>query len=285
MSAIEDTLRKRAAELLDSGEVSCVIGWEAGRFENQTTPCFITDAGQTDRLVYNRHCVNALGKYVFDMRGQGKVALCTRGCESRAINRMIEDNQIKREDVYLLGLPCQGMVYRHDEGTVLKKCAECRHQAPVVFDEMLGEASPDNLPSDRFGMVERLENMSREVRADEFDAIFSKCIRCYACRDVCPCCTCRTCFVDQRRAGWLGKQNNLNENRFYGLTRAFHIADRCIECGECERVCPMNLPLMLINRKLIKDMNELFGEFESGMDTENADAMRHYRTDDVEEFM
>lgn len=285
MSAIENKLRTRAAELLESGEVTCVIGWESGRFKNQTTPCFITDASQVDRLVYNRHCVNALGKYVFDMRGHGKLALCTRGCESRAINRMIEDNQLKREDVYLLGLPCKGMVYRHDEDTLIDKCAECRHQAPVIFDEMLGEAQPDRTPADRFGKVERYEAMPREERADEFDTIFSKCIRCYACRDVCPCCTCRTCFVDQRRADWLGKQNNLNENRFYGLTRAFHIADRCIECGECERVCPMNLPLMIINRKLVKDMNELFGEFESGMDTSNADVMRNFRTDDVEEFM
>ena len=47
----------------------------------------------------------------------------------------------------------------------------------------------------------------------------------------------------------------------------------------------MNLPLMLINRKLIKDMNDLFGEFESGMDTNNADVLRNYKLDDVEEFM
>lgn len=129
--------------------------------------------------------------------------------------------------------------------------------------------------------------MSREDRKKYFDDAFTRCIRCYACRDVCPCCTCRECFTDQRREGWLGKQGNLNENRFYGLTRVMHIGDRCIECGECERVCPMDLPLMAINRKVVRDMNDLFGEFEAGMETEEPKevALGTYKLDDVEEFM
>ena len=94
-----------------------------------------------------------------------------------------------------------------------------------------------------------------------------------------------TCFADERNTGWLGKQNNLKENRFYGITRAFHVSDRCIGCGECERVCPMGLPLMTVNRKLTNDMQLLFGKTESGMTTENDDALNHFDRNDIEEFM
>lgn len=286
MSDIQDKLRARAKELLESGEVKSFIGWEAGRFENQTTPLIITDAKDTDRIIYNEYCANTVAKYVRDVKPNGKVALCVRGCDSRAVNRMIADLDFVREDVYLIGLPCSGMKDRKT-GELFKKCTECRHNNPVVFDEMIGEPAPQMEPAEgRFDVVKKLEDEPRDERDAYFDRIFRKCIRCYACRDVCPCCTCRKCFVDQHRVGWQGKQNNLAENRFYQLTRVMHIADRCIECGECERVCPMNLPLMEFNRKAIMDMNDLFGEFEAGLtDNEPKSALITYELGDVEEFM
>ena len=65
-----------------------------------------------------------------------------------------------------------------------------------------------------------------------------------------------------------------------------HIGDRCIECGECERACPMDLPLMKLNRKVIQDLNDLFGEFESSMSLEDTtEPLIEYRLDDREEFM
>ena len=286
MADIQETVRKRARELLESGEVASFIGWEAGRFPNQTTPFITSDPAQTDRLVWNEYCVNTLAKYTLDEKGKGKVGVCVRGCDSRAINRLMSDSQLTRDQVYLLGIPCPGMKDRHT-GDVLTKCRECRHHNPVVYDELLGDEVEVPEPEGRWAQVEELEAMSREDRKKYFDDAFTRCIRCYACRDVCPCCTCRECFTDQRREGWLGKQGNLNENRFYGLTRVMHIGDRCIECGECERVCPMDLPLMAINRKVVRDMNDLFGEFEAGMETEEPKevALGTYKLDDVEEFM
>ncbi len=207
-----------------------------------------------------------------------------RGCDARAINRMITDNQLTRDDVYLIGLACPQMKDRKT-GEVLSKCAACRHRNPVIFDEMIGEPVEETPPADRFEQATLIEALDRVGRQDFFNEAWEKCMRCYACRNVCPCCTCRTCFVDARNVGWLGKQNNINENRFYGIIRAFHVSDRCIECGECERACPMDLPLMALNRKLAKDMTSLFGDYESGMDTETPDALRTYKLDDLEEFM
>jgi ferredoxin len=306
---VTQKLRLRAKELLESGEVVSVIGWEAGRFENQTTPAFITDANKVDRLIFNEYCVNTLGKYVLSEKLDGKVAVCVRGCESRGINRMISDNQLKRSEVYLLGLPCPGMVESPEvshasepshapeaSSKLLSKCAFCTHRQPVVFDEYLGtcEATDETLgglipkpidPSERFSDVEELEALSLDERNAYFEKLYNNCIRCYACREVCPCCTCRECFVDQARAGWQGKQNNLEENRFYNLTRVFHIGDRCVECGECERVCPMELPLMKINRKMVKDLTTLFSVPEAGLDSETISPLNTYDVADLEEYL
>ena len=281
---VTETVRKRARELLESGEVAVFVGWEMGRFEHQRTPLICLDAADTDRLVFDEWCANNLAKYATDLKVRGKVGLCVRGCDSRAVNRLIADNQLDRGDVHLVGLPCP-QIRDRKTGAVLNKCKACRHRNPVVSDELACDEVDETPPEDRWDQATIVSAMERVARQDFFNDAWSKCLRCYACRNVCPCCTCRICFVDQRAVGWLGKENNLTENRFYGLIRAFHISDRCIECGECERVCPMNLPLMALNRKLVCDMNELFGEYESGVGEGRPDALHTYSTDDIEEFM
>ena len=284
MQETQQALRKRVAELLENGTVVTFLGWESGRFANQTTPIVISDPAQAEKLVWNEYCVNTLAKYTRDLAHRGRVGVVVRGCDSRGIVRLINDKVITREDVYLIGVGCPGM--RDMQGNPLKKCRECRHQNAVLFDEFLGDKVDETTPDGRFAEVEAIEAMSQKERAAYFESVYSKCIRCYACRDVCPCCTCRECFVDARREDWVGKQNNLPENRFYGITRVMHIGDRCIECGECERVCPMDLPLMTMNRKVIRDMNELFGEFESGMEIgEPKEKLMTYEISDPEEFM
>ena len=284
MQETQQALRKRVAELLENGTVVTFLGWESGRFANQTTPIVISNPAQSEKLVWNEYCVNTLAKYTRDLAHRGRVGVVVRGCDSRGIVRLINDKEITREDVYLIGVGCPGM--RDMQGNPLKKCRECRHQNAVLFDEFLGDKVDETTPDGRFAEVEAIEAMSQKERAAYFESVYSKCIRCYACRDVCPCCTCRECFVDARREDWVGKQNNLPENRFYGITRVMHIGDRCIECGECERVCPMDLPLMTMNRKVIRDMNELFGEFESGMEIgEPKEKLMTYEISDPEEFM
>lgn len=277
-------VRNRARELFEAGEVSAFAAWEAGRFEGVRSPMVARKGEDVERLVCDDYCAPLIAKYALEHVSEGKVGLVARGCEARAVNRFIADRQLKRDQVYVLGLPCSGMK-DPETGEELKRCAECQKRNPVVFDEMLADEVEEPRPY-RFAEVDRIEAMGREERRAYFDNVYSACIRCYACRNACPVCTCRECFVEQERVGWQGKEHSLDEARFYGLTRAFHVGDRCIECGECERVCPMHLPLMSLVHKQVRDIDRLFGPYEGGgLSDSGPDPLRTYKTDDIEEFM
>ena len=107
MSDIQTALRETARKLLEEGTVTCVIGWGETRFPDKTIPLFVKRPEDAGKLVWNEHCVSGLAKYMLDYRyPEGKLAICVRGCDSRAVNRIVEDKQYNREDLYLIGLPC-----------------------------------------------------------------------------------------------------------------------------------------------------------------------------------
>jgi len=270
-------LRETVKRLLSDGTVDYVIGWELTRFSDKTRPAFITRPENADKLVWNNACVNSLAKYALDDKyPDKKIGICVRGCDSRAVMRLIEDKQLLRENLYLIGLPCDGV-----DADV---CKTCSHKNPVIYDELIDEPVAEK-PADRFAEVKQMEAMNPGERYAFWEAQYSKCIRCYACRNICPACACRECYADQERIGWQGKQMNTAQNQVYGLTRAYHTGDRCIECGECQRVCPMDIPVMRQTGKILKDINELFGDYECGLPDGRSPILAQYDLGDADDFM
>ncbi|MCR4442021.1 MAG: 4Fe-4S dicluster domain-containing protein [Peptococcaceae bacterium] len=295
MKEITQKMRDTARELLSSGQVALVLGWEKGYPWYKSAPTFIDKVEDVERLVFDEFCHNNLSKYLLDLAAvDGKVALFVKGCDSRGVNRLIQDNQVKREQLYIIGIPCPGLKDPDDaagknwgdeiNGAV--KCQDCRFPNPVVYDLLLGEKVPAvERGRETRELIERLEKMKPDERYEFWAGQFNRCIRCYACRNICPACNCRECVFDRAVPEWLGKANNLVENQFMQLTRAIHVAGRCIECGECERACPVNIPLMALNRKIINDIEELFGEEPAGLDPEKKTPLGRFELDDPEKFM
>lgn len=111
----------------------------------------------------------------------------------------------------------------------------------------------------------------------------SRCIRCNACRNVCPACSCEQCVFDNPASGVSQKAavNSFEENLFH-IIRAFHVAGRCTDCGECSRVCPQHIPLHLLNRKFISDIDNFYGEYQAGADPSARPPLGTYTKGDIE---
>ena len=277
MNDIAKKLQDTAKKLLEDGTVQCVIGWGATRFDDKTKPIFVYKPEDSAKLVWNEFCLNSLAKYALDDKyPDGKIGVCVRGCDSRAVNRLVTDKQVKRENLYLIGLPC--------DGKEMEVCKSCAHKNPAEYDVLIGEPV-NEAPGDRFARVLEMEAKTPDERYAFWEAQYEKCIRCYACRNICPACNCRECYADMSRVGWQGKQFNTAQNQVYGLTRAYHTGDRCIECGECERVCSMDIPIMRQTKKILKDINDLFGAYECGLPDSREQILGEYDLGDADDFM
>src|SRR5674476_1312416 len=73
-------------------------------------------------------------------------------------------------------------------------------------------------------------------------------------------------------------------NLSWNITRALHLAGRCVNCGECERFCPVGIPLSLVNRKLQQIVAERY-DYTVSEDPENPAPIGDYRLDDQQEFI
>jgi formate dehydrogenase subunit beta len=244
--------------------------------------------------VWNQGCTHNLVTFLHDkkkpaQRGQDPptVAIVVKPCDSRGLNVLLSEGQIERERVYVIGVTCAGIAAGAgfskggDDNTLQTRCSRCNERVPVVYDVLFGEPPQVDITDD-FADVAELENMTPGQRVAFWLRHYDRCIRCYACRQVCPGCYCNVCMFERDDSLWVGIATEIKEKEAFHLGRAYHLAARCIECNECERVCPMELPLSLLNRKLAQDVRELFG-FRAGMEPVKAPLLN--MLDQVEESL
>lgn len=315
-----DALVERAAALLSDGTVSCIIGWKAGEFVYDVTPAVFEDVESFKRdFVWGDFCGANFSKYlVKETRKpvEGKVLVFLKPCDTYSFNQLLTEHRFDREKVYVIGVSCEGMadinkikaitgdgiadIKATEDGfevstiyddapvkvafddAVADRCQVCKSKKHVAFDELLGEEG-EEMPTKRFEQVEKLEAMTEEERFAFWQNELSRCIRCNACRDVCPACTCENCVFNNPNSGLENKAPASSfEEQMFHIIRAFHVAGRCTDCGECSRVCPQHIPLHLLNRKFIKDIDNFYGEYQAGAEVGSRAPLVNYTKEDIE---
>ncbi len=310
----------RIKELLADKTVDRAIGWRAGDLGCNPEPAYFNSVEDMDKFVYDGFCGANLSKMMIEAaKLEGKTLVCLKPCDTYSFNQLIKEHRVDREKTYIIGVGCKGKldsekikamgikgivsvsgaeidgdaetlkfdtIYGEKEcayaDAMLERCHVCKGKEHMVFDEVIGE-SKDTSTGDRFSEVEKIEAMSPEEKFAFFQAELSKCIRCNACRNACPACSCRKCVFDSNKFDSAQKANTVSfEEKMFHIIRAFHVAGRCTDCGECSRVCPQGIPLHLFNRKFIKDINEFYGEYQAGSDTESKAPLTNFTFDDVE---
>ena len=314
---MQAVMEKRALELLQNGTVNRVLGWTAGEFVYDVTPAVFETAEELQSgFLYNDFCAANLSKYlVKESRKEGKILVFLKPCDTYSFNQLVAEHRILRENVYVIGIECYGKAdveklramgisgitgIRKADGEYIvetiygtetvkaadataERCLTCQSKKHVAFDELIGEDGDVIEDCGRFDMVEKLEAMTPDERFAFWRGELSRCIRCNACRNVCPACTCEQCVFDNPNSGVSQKAavTSFEENMFH-IIRAFHVAGRCTDCGECSRVCPQNIPLHLLNRKFIKDINEFYGTYQAGEDPNAKPPLGTYNKNDRE---
>jgi len=245
-----------------------------------------------------------------------KVGVIVKGCDSRTVIQFIQEGLINRDNVVLIGIPCKGVIsvakvlkeidhesveeilFTNDGEITLKtrqgkkslslkdispdKCRTCQYPTPLIYDHLIGEPiQSDKSPESVYADIKEFEKLGLEERLKYWEKEFDRCIRCYACRNACPMCICQdSCIAETRDPHWISQRLNLTEKFMFHMIHALHLAGRCVECGECERACPMGIPVNKLKRKINLEMKELF-DYEPGVKLDEKPPMFVFNVDEA----
>lgn len=317
-----DELRENIKRLFSDEKLDLVIGWGRGSLPLTSTPLFIHNPDEVDRLIFDETCQNNLAVYLTkDRRRLGKdgkrIGVVVKGCDGRSVVLYAVENQINRENVFIIGVPCDGVFdrkkvlkktggrevleYRIQDDHILVRgrefdlkflkqdilsdsCLTCTYPDAPIHDIFIGNPRSGILIKNEFKIVDDFEKLSLDEKWNTVKDEYSRCVRCYACRNVCPSCYCNECFVDQNDPQWIGKSVEFTDTLIFHLIRNLHVAGRCVGCGACARACPMDIDLLMLNKKITKEIRQRFN-YTAGIDINEKPVLASYCENEEQDFI
>src|SRR5512136_1598201 len=172
-----------------------------------------------------------------------RLGVVARGCDERAYIEMAKRNQIDPDRLFILGFACTG-----EDAQTCHCLAPYPKQLVVGTPPAAGSIKP---------VVEKYDAMSLAERRAFWKQQFSKCIKCYGCRNICPECFCEACAMEDM--AWVEPGLLAPPFPTFHMIRAMHMASRCIACRECENTCPAHIPLTVLYDLMRRDIATLLG--------------------------
>lgn len=321
----QDHIREFATAALNEGKVDYFIGWKQGYNSSEMVPAFVKDASEVAQLEWNPLChhnlVTFLKRNLPGAAAEAKFGLCVKGCDSRTLVSLLQEELLDKEKLYVVGVPCDGIVDRrklekqlaaeivavefpdHDKMLVttgdgktqelaqkevlLDACGRCRYPNAIYANETAGpaleEPNREELAPD-WSDLEDYENLSDDEKQALLERVFSTCVRCFACIHACPVCYCWDKCVNRARQPELVSQKvGTKENLFFQMIHMMHVAGRCSSCGACDRACPVEIPLHLLHRKINKELYDMFA-FEAGANLDDKPVFQLFNIEADEQF-
>jgi ferredoxin len=262
-------LHQIVSELLSTGKAKLVIGYEKGTGENRR-PALVRDLTDLDRLVFDSQCNHNLSVFLTkpEYREVNDIAMFATQAAMRSVVRIAGENQFRGKNLCFIVL---------DDA-----------QNPMVIEgiELLAshlgnqKLSPS---SEHEELLSKFDSMSREERFAFWKEQLSNCLKCYACRAACPMCYCSRCTVEVNQPQWISAPSSLQGNFEYHIMRAMHMAGRCVDCGACESACPLEIPINLITRRMIRDIEAGIGPDIVSLDAKSV--LNTFQPNDKENFI
>ncbi|MFH1328706.1 MAG: hypothetical protein ABIH76_07705 [Candidatus Bathyarchaeota archaeon] len=245
----KDEVRNMAKDWLKKGVVKGVIGLKA--HNGNVAPHLFLKAEEVDSLVLSpKYPLSTVCRKIQSKHPDIKLGIVAFGCDERALIELAKREQVNLKNIEILGVACSEA-----------DAKECRCERPYPKQLKIGE-KVEGVKDER---IDKLLKMNPEKVFDFWKRQFNKCMKCYGCRNVCPVCFCKDCELEQDIAVKGGRIPP--DFPTFHLIRAFHTAGTCIACGQCEKTCPMHIPLTILYSMLRKDVKELF-DYESGQDVD-----------------